>query len=224
MQWAHRIRRKISAALLLAAIFVLIFVRNMVENQYVHELGASFSSVYEDRLVVESYIYGLSDHLFRKKIMIDTCRSQQDAMTIRSMIDGHNHAIRNIIVEYEKTKLTDAEGAAFLEFKKNMEGMKEVERTVFLAFQRGQGVSQAKDQIDRYFNDASKNLKDLSAIQISEGKILNEHSKKIIAGSSLLTQFEMGILIAIGLMIMVLVFESTSVFTRGVGQGKESLN
>lgn len=224
MQWAHRIRRKISAALLLAAIFVLLFVKNIVDNKYVNELGASFASVYEDRLVVEGYIFRLSDHLFRKKIMIDTSKRHDDAAKIKSAIDHHNTAINILIAEYEKTKLTKVEHTAFLDLKTNLDEMSTLERAYFESVERGQGISAAKARIDDNFNEASSNLRDLSAIQISEGKLLNDHSKKIIAGSSLLTQFELGILIAIGLMIVVLIFESTSVLSRTTPAHKESLN
>src|SRR5690606_1368871 len=99
----------ISAALLLAAIFVLLFVKNMLDSQHFTALGSSFSSVYEDRLMVESYIYRLSDHLFRKKIMIDTCGSAQSAAHIRPVLANHNTAIQEILTAYDKTWLTDAE-------------------------------------------------------------------------------------------------------------------
>lgn len=214
MQWAHRIRRKISAALLLAAIFVLVFVKNMVENQYVSELGASFASVYEDRLVVESYIYRLSDHLFRKKIMIDSCNTPQGVMLVRDAIAEHNEAIAGIITRYEGTKLTDTETRYFSDFKENVNRMQEAEQAFLTRAEQATELSEAKTLVSARFEEASRNLKDLSVIQISEGKLLNDHSKRIIAGSSLLTQFELGILIAIGLMILVLVFESTSVFIR----------
>ena len=224
MQWAYRVRRKISAALLLAAIFVLVFVKNIVESKYVNELGASFASVYEDRLVVESYIFKLSDHLFRKKIMIDTSKRQQDAAKIKSAIDHHNTSINNLVEEYEKTKLTKAEHTAFADLKTNLNEMRSLENAYFQSVERGHGIPEAKARIDENFNEASKNLTDLSAIQISEGKLLNDHSKKIIAGSSLLTQFELGILIAIGLMIVVLIFESTSAFSGTTPAHKQSLN
>ena len=113
MKWAFGIRRKISAALLLSAIFVLVFVKNMLDNQNVTKLGNSFSSVYEDRLMVESYIFRLSEHLFRKKIMIDTTSTQVKVAAIRPLVEGHNAAIGHIISEYEKTRLTEAEARFF---------------------------------------------------------------------------------------------------------------
>ena len=221
MKWAFGIRRKISAALLLAAIFVLLFVKNMVESNHVTQLGHSFSSVYEDRLMVESYIYKLSEHLFRKKIMVDTSASPMTAGIIKPLIEGHNRAIKMIIADYEKTKLTEAETKYFSLFKENVEKIELLEKS-FLESAEPERMSSAKASIDEEFNNASGNLGRLSAIQVSEGKILNDHSKKIVAGSSLLTQFEMGILIAIGLMILVLVFESSAVFSKSAQ--KQSLN
>lgn len=212
MKWAFGIRRKISAALLLAAIFVLVLVKNMVDSNHVAQLGHSFSSVYEDRLMVESYIYNLSEHLFRKKIMIDTCADPSTAGVIEPLIE-HNRAIAGIIADYEQTKLTEAETEYFRLFKENVQNLVSLEKEYLQSSDPGK-IFSAKALIDKQFNEASTHLGHLSAIQVSEGKILNDHSKKIVAGSSLLTQFEIGILIAIGLMIMVLVFESSSAFSK----------
>lgn len=222
MKWAYRIRRKITTALLLAAIFVIMFTKNILDNNYVSQLGSSFSSVYEDRLLVESYIYELSDHLFRKKIMIDTCSSQATARHIRPLINSHNEAINRIILHYEKTKLTEAESFAFAEFKENVRNITELEAQYLGNPDDGSEVSHASALIGTQFNQASENLRQLSRIQISEGKMLNDHSKKIIAGSSILTQFEIGIMVIIGLVILVLIFESKSVFP--VNLHNQSLN
>lgn len=222
MQWAYRIRRKISAALLLAAIFVLVFVKNTVEEKYVTELGDSFATVYEDRLVVESYIFRLSNHLFRKKILIDTCRGREAALSAMPLVADHHEAIATLIADYEKTKLTTAESGFFADFRENIRDIRQAEEAVFRRLAEGQGGEKEKVLMNEHFTEASKNLASLSGIQIAEGKLLNDHAKKIVAGSSLLTQFELGILIAIGLMIVVLVFESTSAFSKPAR--KESMN
>src|SRR5688500_17113964 len=120
MKWAYGIQRKISAALLLAAIFVLLFVKNAMVSKNVTDLGISFSSVYEDRLLVESYIYRMSEHLFRKKIMIDTARSRASTLQIKSAIGQYNEAIHALIKAYESTKLTIAERTHFNDLKTNI--------------------------------------------------------------------------------------------------------
>lgn len=223
MKWAYSIRRKISAALLLAAIFVLLFVKNSMDNKNVAQLGSSFSSVYEDRLLVESYIYRMSEHLFRKKIIIDSAVTPASALRTKPVIDRYNETIRTIIAAYEKTKLTEAERIHFDAFRKNVEKLMELEHTYFADLASGNGDEKVgKALISKQFNEASGNLDLLSGIQVSEGKLLNENSQKIVAGSSILTQFEIGILVAIGLMIIVLVFESTVPFPKTTGH--QSLN
>jgi|SRR5690606_37230332 len=214
MKWAYSIRRKISAALLLAAIFVLLFVKSMIDNSHVNTLANSFSSVYEDRLVVESYIYKMSEHLFRKKIMIDSSKTQSALVAIKPRIDHYNQSILEIIAAYQKTKLTTDEDLYFDNLKGNIEQLISLENSYFDEVGRGGRPDAIKVQIDKQFNQASEFLDQLSRIQLSEGKLLNETSQKIVAGSSLLTQFEIGILIAVGLMVFVLIFESTAIFSK----------
>src|SRR5690349_16603131 len=131
MKWAYTIRRKISAALLLAAIFVLLFVKSMMDNNNVVKLGTSFSSVYEDRLLVEAYIYRMSDHLFRKKIMIDSASAPEYVLQIRPAIDRYNETIVSIIEAYEMTKLTEAETRYFKDFKNNVRELTDAEQNFF---------------------------------------------------------------------------------------------
>ncbi len=214
MKWAYSIRRKISAALLLAAIFVLLFVKSMFDNSNVNKLGTSFSSVYEDRLVVESYIYRMSEQLFRKKIMLDSSATSPVVTAIRPFIDQYNATIGEIIVAYEKTNLTQDEDHHFDHFKERVAELARLENGYLDAVQRGEKGVDMKREINKQFNEALSHLDQLSHIQLSEGKMLNDDSQKIVAGSSLLAQFEIGIIVAIGLMVLVLVFESTSVFTR----------
>lgn len=205
MKWAYSFRERIKAAFLLAIVLVLVFVASMISKRNVSQLGNSFSSVYEDRLVVESYIYKFSDYLYKKKIIVDECSNSEQLMQLRGMIGKHNGAIRSMIASYEKTKLTDEESVLFMEFKKNMEAIMEAE-----AGMSERKLSEVKSAIDQRVDNALANLDHLSAIQVSEGKILNENSKKIMAGTDVLTQFEMVILIIIGVMIQVLVFASKS--------------
>ena len=222
MKWAYSIRRKISVALLMAAIFVLLFVKNMMDSSNVSQLGTSFSSVYEDRLLVESYIYKMSDHLFRKKIMMDTAASPATALKIKPAIDQYNETIAALIAAYEKTKLTKQESVYLEDLKGNIGKLTELEGDYFRSAERGNEERLAKALINAQFNQASRNLELLSAIQVSEGKQLNDLSQRIVAGSSILTKFEIGILVAIGLMIIALVFESSSVLVKT--PGNSSLN
>ena len=222
MKWAYSIRRKVSAAILLSAIFLLLFVTNFLDSKNMMQLGSSFSSVYEDRLLVESYIYRMSENLLRKKFMLDTCSSYASAIRIKPLVDKFNESIDGMIAEYEKTRLTNEEARYFHKFRDNVMKLTRYEQEYFNSLEDDSVNRAATAMINTLFNEASLNLDRLSSIQVSEGKILNDHSKHIVAGSSLLTRFEIAILIAIGLIVLVLIFESTT--SMLTNSQKQSLN
>ena len=203
MKWAYSFKQQTKAALLLVVVLVLVFTIRIVEKKNVSELGTSFSSVYEDRLVVESYIYKFSDYLYQKKLAVDACTGSEQ---LSKQISLHNEAIQSMIRNYEKTRLTDKESVLFAAFKKDINAIMEAESNL-----QKTDLPEAKSVIDEKVNSALLSLNHLSAIQLSEGQMLNENSKKIIAGSDVITQFEMGVLIVIGLLIHVLIFTSRSI-------------
>lgn len=207
MKWLHAIQQKAQVAFLLAIILMGIFIKNVIDRNNVSELGDSFSSVYKDRLLVESYIYKLSEHLHQKQKLIDDCSQQEDRSDIRLKIAQHNAAINNLIQEYEKTKLTNQESVFFDAFKNNINEMIALENQ-YLKSQNT--MIAATPTFDQQFYTATKNLDMLSGIQVAEGKSMADHSKRIVAGSSILTQFELAMIIIIGLIIQALIFASNS--------------
>ncbi|MBK0404715.1 MCP four helix bundle domain-containing protein [Adhaeribacter sp. BT258] len=208
MKWAFTIQQKTRAALILGVVFLLVFAKNCYDERKVAELGNSFASVYEDRLVVESYIYQLSDHLYQKKIMLDNCSSQENLGNLQAKIGAQNSAIHSLILHYEKTRLTEKEAVSFQDFKENVATIEKLESQYMAGV--GQALPEKKVTLDASYVSAAENLHELSGIQVAEGRLLSEKSKKMIAGSSLLTQFELAILIGVGLLIQGLIFAAKS--------------
>ena len=208
MKWLYAVQQKMRVALLLAVILLLVFLKSLFDRYHVSELGDSFSSIYEDRLVVESYIYKLSDHLYQKQLLMEQC-SQGDRQMLASRIAHHNQAIFRLIQEYEKTRLTTLEVTFFESFKKNMKEMVTLEEQ----FLNSQNAAE-DSQLDLRFVTATQNLNQLSSIQVEEGKNMTNQSQKIITSSSMLTQFELAMLIVIGLIIQALIFASKSMVPK----------
>lgn len=205
MKWIYRIQQKAQIAFLLAIILVGILVKNVMERNNVSELGDSFSSVYEDRLLVESYIYQLSNHLYQKKLIFDNCNVDGNLMTYQNQLEKHNNDISNLIKEYEKTKFTETESTFFQSFKNSIRKITFLETQYMMS-----ALGKNNPELDEQFKLAAADLQHLSTIQISEGKILSDQSKKIVAGSTILTQFELGMIIVIGLIIQALILASQS--------------
>jgi hypothetical protein len=208
MKWAYAISHKQTAALLFAIIFLTVGGINILDRNTIETLEDSFSSVYEDRLLAESYIYKLTDHLYQKKLMMETWENDWQAM--RNQMDLHNLAINAIIIDYEQTQLTPSEEIHFRNFKRTVN---EIARTEATLFQHDDPKLMA-ERTTESFESVFKDLQHLSDIQVSEGRWLNEHSKRIMAGSDALTQLELAMLICIGLIIQVLIFASRSIVSR----------
>ncbi|MFC6997020.1 MCP four helix bundle domain-containing protein [Rufibacter roseus] len=214
MKWAYSLRRKTKVAVLLALVMVLVLAKNLIDSKNVSQLGNSFAAVYEDRLLVESYIFQLSNHLYSKKMLVDNCSNQGDYSKLYNQLIHHNTAINALILDYGKTELTEAESVRFAAFKRNMSEISRLE----LSYLQNEAVevemAHGKQLMDAQYSVAAGNLEQLSKIQVAEGKRLNEKSKEIIAGSTILTQFELVLIICLGLVIQILIFASKSVLPK----------
>jgi hypothetical protein len=210
MEWIYRIRRKTAAALLFALLLIAIGVKNMVDSYQVTELGDSFKSVYEDRLLVEGYIYRLSENLYQKKLLFDDFNNEH-LEDFNQKIGLHNLAINALIIDYANTKLTKEEALYFDLFKKNINEIATMEQR---GFESGDFKPDTLTKIDQHLAEASRNLQHLSDIQIAEGKILRDQSAKIVEGSSFLTQLEFGIIILAGVVIVVIIAASGSIISK----------
>jgi len=204
MKWIYSIKHRLKAAFMLAIILALISAKNLWDKYTISELGKSFSSVFEDRLLVESYIYSLSEHLYQKKIGIENY-SDQDLVSTKL---AQNTTIMNLLVDYEKTKFTNDERIHFDNLKANINEMIKLESQETILSEP------VKKEMDIQFNEAINNLHQLSAIQVLEGKSLNDVSRKIISSSAMLTKIELVVLIVIGLLIQALVFTSKSIIPK----------
>lgn len=199
--------------MVLTVIFIFLFIKNVSDKRHFSELGDSFSAVYEDRLMAESYIYELSNHLSRKKLLVDDCYTKDEILQIKDKIKEHNQAINSLIVAYEKTKLTPTEEVLFKDFKKKIDqGLALEQKHIYQAeFSNAESVKQI---LDEAFYGVLNTLNHLSNIQITEGEKLNKTSQKIVLGSASDTQFELTLLIVLGTIILTLIFTSRSTIPK----------
>ncbi|UKJ08870.1 MCP four helix bundle domain-containing protein [Solitalea lacus] len=214
MKWAFTIKQKIKAASLLVLVFVIVLAKNIIDRNNVLELGESFSVVYEDRLLAESYIYHFAEHLYQKKLMFKNNEITTVSQGLKDKIAFHNRSIDSITAFYDKTTLTKNEAVYYNEFKKAVTELKRNEETYLNSSLRPGETAVAVNQMNKQLNLALLKLNQLSQIQITEGKLLNDDSKKIVSGSKILTQLELGILIIIGLIIQVLIFTSGEIVAK----------
>lgn len=209
MKWMYGIPQKKRVALWATLVMVIFFAINWIDKNNATTLDSTFDSVYEDRLLVESYIFLLSEHLYQKKITISMCGNYIEQSVLDVKIKTHNKSIHDLVVAFGKTKLTSEESSYFGRLKT---GLKEIEalETEFILAKNEESRMPVMASMQERFDTAIGDLNQLSKIQIAEGKMLKDQSKKILAGTTLLTQFELVIIIGIGILIQILIFASRS--------------
>ncbi|SJZ47613.1 MCP four helix bundle domain-containing protein [Sediminibacterium ginsengisoli] len=192
--------QRIKIALLLAMVFILVFAKNRMDTKNVSALGHSFTSVYEDRLVVEGYIFRISHLLYQKKIHADEITAGTYPL---DKAGTQNREIETLLTSYAKTKLTPEEETHFKALTDNIHFALAAEKQLADRKDNSAGITSV---FNKSLEQAEYQLHQLSGIQIKEGQLMNDHSKRVIAGSTLLTQFELGMLVILGLTIQVMIF------------------
>lgn len=220
MKWAYAIGPRMKIAGFLGIIFVMVFCKNMMERQNATNLGSTFSSFYEDRLLVESYIYTISDHLNQKQRLMDQYMDGDgvSAGRFQEEMTHHNTAIQALVASYAKTKFTPSETETFNAFRRQYAQLL-TQETVLV--NKGFHMNLSSTDVLADYQAIELQLRKLSAIQVEEAKKLNDHSKGIIAGSVILTTLEMALLVGIGIVIQTLIFTTNTLMVK---TGNPSLN
>ncbi|MBX2844284.1 MAG: MCP four helix bundle domain-containing protein [Flammeovirgaceae bacterium] len=209
MNWTYIIKQKTKAAIALGVVFLLVIGTNLLDKKYFSDLQDSFSSMYEDRLMAEIYIYQFS-HLFYKKKILTESLSDSSNINFLKKNPILNDSISTLLNLYEGTKLTEKEAEIFKGLKAEINELLMLESSI----ESNSDAQKLESKNELIHNNISYSLNGLSEIQHTEGKQLINNSKQIIASNSITSQLEMGILIVIGLIMQALVFSSKSIISK----------
>lgn len=201
---------KLKVAIILTFIIILIFGKNILERKNFNELGETFVSVYEDRLVVESYIFSISEKLFRIKLLVNHCELESDYSQVIDEISAYENEIMGIVSDFEKTKLIGNEADFLVDFKRIInENLRIVDYN--LLYTNEEGIND--EQVMGYNNSIERALTDLeklSLIQIEEGKRLAKNSDIVVNRSRIWAQFEVAALVILLVVIYLLIYTTRS--------------
>lgn len=197
MKWTYRIPNKLGTSILLMGALVLVLVNNLKERANSKQLKTAFESIYEDRLMAESYILRLADELHQIQELLENPISQnKERLKVRIA------EIEEINLLYLNTELTKTEEQHFAHFEK-------LTWELTKALNSG-GVETANTKIESALQD----LHSLSEIQVSEAKSILAQTQRIFSSGSLSSQFEVGLVIVLGLMIQGILFASKTLQER----------
>ena len=194
-------------ALIVIGILLLVMYRkNHLERRSFRSISSTFTEVYNDRLVVEGYIFQISENLIQIQKLVDHCNIDYDYSKVINEITTHEDAILAIVEDFEKTKLTDQEAVYLADFRKIIEQDLTI-KSYDLLFSDSSGVNlkQVKTY-DEKISQAHQDLQNLSKIQMEEGEKLISKAKTLVNRSQVWAQFEVALLIMLMLAIVLLLF------------------
>ena len=206
MKWTYIIRQKTKTATALAVVFGLMMITSLMDRNYFSELQRSVTSVYEDRLLAESYIYRLSGLLHEKKRLMNELVNVDEARAMQKSLDD---SIRTLVVRYGKTYLTETESSLFGDLQQRLTHLSVLE-TRF-----GTGDSSEHQRVVALQHQKlSDNLNCLSELQLAETKNIVADTDRIIASSEATSRVEISILVVVGLMVQALILAARSEIPR----------
>ncbi|UII34637.1 hypothetical protein LVD17_12545 [Fulvivirga ulvae] len=200
MKWTYQIAQKSKAAVALGIIFFIMLITNIIDKRHFSALQKAFTTVYEDRLMVENYIYKLSDLFNQKKILIE----KNGELSIR--LDS---SIQQLILKYGKTQLTADEAVYFKRLKADIQQLNMLEQEYISSPETG-----VISSIEQHHKSISTHLGLLSDIQLAETRRILKDSDQLIASSNFNSYLEISFLIVVGLLVQALIYTSKSLKPR----------
>lgn len=214
MKWTYSIRNKTTAAILLAVILGLTMLTNLLQRQRFEELEQSFASIYEDRLLAESYLFHLYIDLKKEQDILQLLSDHGLSYSDRAEMDKDRADRDTIIAKYSATYLTEEETVKFDDLKSILHKIDKLEQKIESKEHEDHIPLRLIEAHNTATDSAFATLSALSDIQTNEGAALRKKTRQIIMGSVSISQFEMTILIVIAILIQGLIFSSKTIFAK----------
>lgn len=188
----------------------MLYGKNLLERQSFRSISSTFTEVYYDRLVVEGYIFKISEKLFKIQKLVDHCDLDYDYSKVINEISTHEKEILGLVGEFEATNLTEQEATYLTDFKKIIENDLSI-KNYNLLYSDSSGVNKEQVKLyDQKISRAQQDLDNLSKIQLEEGEKLISKAKVLINRSQIWAQFEVALLIIMLVVIFLLLFKKSA--------------
>lgn len=198
MKWKNILNEKRNETLVLVSVMLMMVMISYMHKRHLTDLEEKITSIYEDRLVAENYIFDLSKMMNSKKVALNVETELVEKIALA------NHAVDELIYDYERTKLTEKENILFQKLKKDISVSKEFESQIIHNPTLPQQSSMRK-VLDTQYDLILEDLDRLSEIQLYEGKRLLETSNQVIASNGITNRLEVALLIVIILVFLMAV-------------------
>ncbi|HMS70779.1 MAG: hypothetical protein WAT92_25790 [Saprospiraceae bacterium] len=191
MKWTYSIQNKLTAAAVLFILCLVILYANYNDRMHTSKVIGLISTLYQDRIVAEVYIYKMSNDLYEiKEALLDPTSESANLK-----IQGRMSLINQSMAAYEKTKLTEKESMIFDQLRLEIP-------------QNWEAKNNQNEVMSKMADRSLLLLSELSEVQITESKSIVADSEKTYKMSKLSSEFAFAIVIIILIILQALVFAS----------------
>ncbi|WP_437396117.1 MCP four helix bundle domain-containing protein [Flagellimonas lutimaris] len=191
------IKQRINAGFILAAAFLLVLASNRLNQRNFSTVEQSVNSVFEDRLVVQGYIYRLNNLFHKMELAFVNNELNESFLTESSNIE-------RILSDFEKTELTIKESEYLSDLRDSYVDLQLMEKSLLAKNELGR--AEVKNEISSKLARINNDLDELSEVQLSEGRQLTQRSQRSLGMNQLLSSLEIVFLVIIGILFLLIVF------------------
>ncbi|MBW8201265.1 MCP four helix bundle domain-containing protein [Flagellimonas abyssi] len=194
MKTKFSIKQRILVGLVLATAFLLVLGSNLLDRKYFSTIQASVKSIYDDRIVVQDYIYQLQDMAHEMEV----------ALLKGEYVQGNERSekIKALLAEFSRTKLTRDEARLLERLDRQFSDLEPSGTTN--ASKEGKPLAEAK--VLPQLAQIRQTLDGLEEIQLEQSDMLTQLSEKTLGVNRMLSNLEVVFLVIIGISILVLAF------------------
>ncbi len=186
---------KIKWVVSILLVFIIVLVTNLIDKANFNRLRYSVTTIYEDRIIASDLLFELS-MLMREK---EVAYTAGDSISIKKNYEDVSHDIQSLVNRYGQTKLTGQEQNLFKKLTEELTRLKGLEEIyISTGFKDSKALIKSIHEIVLY-------LRDLSKVQLYEGRQQMEISNKAMESIDLFTQVEIISLILMAILIQIII-------------------
>ncbi|WP_215235656.1 MCP four helix bundle domain-containing protein [Dyadobacter linearis] len=214
MKWTFVIQRKFRAAALLGGIMLVVILGTVLLQRNAQGIDQSSASIYNDRLIPATTILYITENLYSKRLTLENHLFTSEGtseLPVSEQLKSYDKSIDSLIRVFEKTYLVAEEEKSLTAFKEQNSRYVHLEQEILNQCAAGnvEGGKRVFAQNGALkFKEAVASLNALTNIQSDVGKDLMKESKSNMASFGVITSLQIGLAVIIGLMILVLIYDS----------------
>lgn len=172
-------------------VFGLVLATNLIDRNNFSSVRDAIVTIYEDRLIANDLLFDLSAAIHQKEL----AWAQGDTAFLMQGNTAASAEISALLLAYEQTELTEDEHEVFKRLKRDVAALEAHEKAPKTA------PSEVRNTLDLIKND----LRQLSKIQLTEGRRQMLKSNEALGLVDLYTRIEIIFLVVLAVLLQVIV-------------------